>query len=539
MSNPHPYVRAALDEIKAAPDDDTPRLMLADWLEENGDAADHDRARVLRLGCEAAVLPAWDPLRRIHDATARALVRRNQAAWLGDVPLGSVTLDRGLFRIRLHEYEADRAHQLLGTTVLLPWLAGIAFVPSVDDIPGIDPVPPQTLGTLVNETRQLSILDPYRQPWSDLLADVDTARLIALSSDCAEPPPDLQAVLARPFDALQELSLEEPPGGWLRSWPGLQRLRTLHLTGTPERRTRWPAGGWPALEELSVTNIDPARFAAGDDWPALRRLAVHYEGATKVPKHLARSSLAGRLSSLVLGNLTATAGLTDLARGPATRLRRLAVCAHVAGSDAWKAIGKGTDLPALCDLCIYDSELDTGAVAILARSPLLGQLDALDLRSCRWNDHAAAAFADLPGLDRLQHLGLGGMFWQAEYLTELTRSRDFSRLRSLDLHGGIGGPGQGVTPDVFPNLVSLNLAGAITAVQFRAMLTWPILPQLRVLDLSGNWFDAADARRLLDAPQLAEANWVRITDREFPPDLRAAWLDRFGPDSIREEEIPF
>src|SRR5262249_8566281 len=42
----------------ANPDDDTPRLVLADYLEENGEA---DRAALIRVQCEAARLKPADP----------------------------------------------------------------------------------------------------------------------------------------------------------------------------------------------------------------------------------------------------------------------------------------------------------------------------------------------------------------------------------------------------------------------------------------------------------------------------------------------
>jgi uncharacterized protein (TIGR02996 family) len=46
---PHPEVVALLGDIKDNPDDPTPRLVLCDWLEENGDEADAARAEFMRL----------------------------------------------------------------------------------------------------------------------------------------------------------------------------------------------------------------------------------------------------------------------------------------------------------------------------------------------------------------------------------------------------------------------------------------------------------------------------------------------------------
>ncbi len=49
---------AFLAAIRAAPDDDTPRLVFADWLEEHGDAAASGRAELIRVQCELA---RWVP----------------------------------------------------------------------------------------------------------------------------------------------------------------------------------------------------------------------------------------------------------------------------------------------------------------------------------------------------------------------------------------------------------------------------------------------------------------------------------------------
>ncbi len=52
---------AFLHAIREAPDDDAPRLVYADWLEDNGDSA---RAEFLRAQCSLAALDEDDPQRR-------------------------------------------------------------------------------------------------------------------------------------------------------------------------------------------------------------------------------------------------------------------------------------------------------------------------------------------------------------------------------------------------------------------------------------------------------------------------------------------
>jgi uncharacterized protein (TIGR02996 family) len=89
MSPPRPELLALLQAAKDQPDDDAPRLVLADWLEENGDDADRARAEFVRLQC------AWVRLR--HDGPARQelqdqgqlLLNRYASDWLG--PLAEST----------------------------------------------------------------------------------------------------------------------------------------------------------------------------------------------------------------------------------------------------------------------------------------------------------------------------------------------------------------------------------------------------------------------------------------------------------------
>jgi uncharacterized protein (TIGR02996 family) len=52
---------AFLRDIIASPDDDAPRLIYADWLDEHGAEA---RAELIRVQCERARLDAYDPRRQ-------------------------------------------------------------------------------------------------------------------------------------------------------------------------------------------------------------------------------------------------------------------------------------------------------------------------------------------------------------------------------------------------------------------------------------------------------------------------------------------
>ncbi len=78
---------ALLAAIRAAPDDDTPRLVFADWLEEHGDAA---FAQFIRLEVERDRLPPEDPRREDLDRRAHAL-RKAFPGYVGDLNILSPT----------------------------------------------------------------------------------------------------------------------------------------------------------------------------------------------------------------------------------------------------------------------------------------------------------------------------------------------------------------------------------------------------------------------------------------------------------------
>src|SRR5438128_1796682 len=74
---------AFLDAILAEPDNDTPRLVFADWLDDRGDMADRARAELIRVQCE---LVRWVPdLRRRTELQRREeeLIQAHAQYWVG------------------------------------------------------------------------------------------------------------------------------------------------------------------------------------------------------------------------------------------------------------------------------------------------------------------------------------------------------------------------------------------------------------------------------------------------------------------------
>jgi uncharacterized protein (TIGR02996 family) len=171
-----------LQDILAAPDDDTPRLLYADWLEDNGDAA---RAEFIRVQCRLARALPGDPClsdlrRREHE-----LLGQHGPAWRRPVPAwlrGGVISRRGF----IDEFSGG---------------AGALFRDDPRDFWAVAPT---------TTVLRLAGISP---------AAADLTRLVAM--------PELSRL------RVLELSARRLPGGWIAGCLELDAavsLRTLRLT---------------------------------------------------------------------------------------------------------------------------------------------------------------------------------------------------------------------------------------------------------------------------------------------------------------------
>jgi uncharacterized protein (TIGR02996 family) len=75
--------RALMAAIVANPDEDTPRLALADWLQEHGDTHDQARAEFIRLQCGLPVQGTKGKSKRSLESRANAIEKAHIKHWLG------------------------------------------------------------------------------------------------------------------------------------------------------------------------------------------------------------------------------------------------------------------------------------------------------------------------------------------------------------------------------------------------------------------------------------------------------------------------
>jgi uncharacterized protein (TIGR02996 family) len=89
-----------LQDILDHPDDDTPRLIYADWLDDHGRA---ERGEFIRLQIELARLPPSDPRRSVLELLERELLEEYGEEWAGLLP--RVVVRRSFERGFLHGIE--------------------------------------------------------------------------------------------------------------------------------------------------------------------------------------------------------------------------------------------------------------------------------------------------------------------------------------------------------------------------------------------------------------------------------------------------
>jgi uncharacterized protein (TIGR02996 family) len=80
---------AILDDVVRNPDDDGPRLVYADWLEDNGQP---QRAEIIRVQCAAEGDEAARLLRQVRE---RELLVGHWHEWMQELPAWARTKDRG------------------------------------------------------------------------------------------------------------------------------------------------------------------------------------------------------------------------------------------------------------------------------------------------------------------------------------------------------------------------------------------------------------------------------------------------------------
>jgi uncharacterized protein (TIGR02996 family) len=335
-----------LKAVIAAPDDDTPRLAFADWLDDRGDAG---RAEFIRFQIREAVGGlTWQERDRMF-----AMLREHGEAWKVPFLPGAQTFDRGFvggLSLSAEEYvrHAETIHASLPLTRL-----------------------------------RLVVADPF----AEALANIAPLRRV--------PSLDLSNSFFGPRNRLAALLGLQP-------WPGLRQLRLRNNSFWPEGIAQFVqrAGQLPALRELDFSGnpLGDEGIRQLAESPALaelrvlilRRDEIQYSDAVHAAggHRLAESRTLTQLTHLDLsGQPLGDAGLAAIVRSPnARRLEELDVFDCEIGLGG---IGAGVEamvessyLGRLKRLDLARNRLESPAVEALLTWPRLANFEWLDLRRC-------------------------------------------------------------------------------------------------------------------------------------------------------------
>jgi uncharacterized protein (TIGR02996 family) len=537
---------AFLADICEHPDEDAPRLVYADWLDEHGQS---ERAELIRVQCSLARLRYDDD--RVSDLQAREyrLLSRYLPAWREG-----------------YRYAKFRR----GFIEQLDFCGPGSFVKDVPDLFRSHPVRDVEIGSqeapgwgrLVAGCPHLSRVETLRlterrshvTDFSDFLAILSSPHLTNLRA--------LDASGGHEYGDDGLLELLGSPGRTTRGrsdnglLPSLRRLRRLSLNemrltdrgvralaesplaGTLthidlSRNEGITADGiramidsplWSRLEELNLGHIsfrrgEAIRLLVG----ALARSRISKLGLSgalvynarqlDLPEALAAAPSWGKVEALdlswngftkrrlrILTECPHLAGLKwlSLQHQPQTLkdMQRLAACPHLAGLTGLRVGGS------------YTTDPGDAGMATLAASPHLRRLVYLSVNDPNVGDAGAAAFARSPNAAHLRVWILPGSVGEAG-LHALAESPYLGRLTTLIFQGGDGyGPSPPATD---------------TAAVALARSTH--LPNLAFIERCWHSLSGVGLRALLRCERLAWHGW----SGQYPSaSLRRAYRDRFG-----------
>jgi uncharacterized protein (TIGR02996 family) len=464
-----------LPAVLAHPEDDTVRLICADWLEEHGDA---DRAQFIRAQCELARLPTWDRRRQELTWLAEGLQARHGGRWRSELPalegIGWAKFERGfvstvwsselaaLYRhgaaiaaaAPVHRVELPPRAEMHNPRPQgsLPWLRALRFTGHWGH--------PATR-SLLRGVSELEIVDcPPQGSLAELLSHMDHA---ALTSLMVEGEHTVGQTFARALAG----------AAWARRLTRLE-LGTRFIdynSGYFEDPTIGTEGagalaGSPHLRGLKVLNLGRQNIQTAGFNHVLTSATLselqELDLRSNQIGNVASVGLSGgaEISRLDLGdNPIGDIGASALAEAP--RLASLA-CLSLdtceVGVGGVQALTAGAFWPNLCRLDLSRNPLGARGLWPMAEADAPARLHTLNLSDCDLNASAGEVLAVVPWLTKVQCLDLSrNSLEEASQL--VLNSLAGGAVRALSLAGTrLGGNAVGALAPLWTKLVFLDLS---------------------------------------------------------------------------------
>ena len=469
---------AFLQEIIARPDDDAPRLIYADYLEEQGDP----RGEFIRLQCQAAK----DPFAEIASARADYLLRKHGRKW---------RKADALKKNACEHYQRGFPTRIVGSIE--------NFVQHARDLRKRIPAP--LLKTAQNAADDMKLLaDSGLPPWLEGLdianfSDKDGAWRQMLQAAAAAALRTLKIdYWAREDEAQWSEQLAESPlaerlqrlttrcGLWEKfaaktARPGRSRLKNLHTLELRDAIPQADPSPSPPCELPALRRLKVVGHARASTWRCVQKLQASGEIERLEIAHpdspqwrrLLGSPVLENVRELILGEIHDAATIHTLARRPgwsgAMRLLRIGPNAPAKELSDWLQSSWMQNLRTLHLYAHYES------VEALARSPYLG---------------------------KIRHLVLGKA--GASEVLSLTKSPSIQELHVLEIN---------------------REPGNDNSAAFLA--NWPVMESVVCLGLLNPGVTFESCRALCKSPHLQRLLHLRVSAM-LPKKCRKALLNRFG-----------
>jgi uncharacterized protein (TIGR02996 family) len=497
--------------IEAAPEDDSPRLVYADWLEEHGDDA---RAEFIRAQCQLARLDEGDPRRDELLRREQDLLKGHRDRWLAELPADLCLVN---------EYQPTFARGFPDNLEV----ACAAFVERSEELFRATPV------------QHVRIKDVGKR----------------LPVAAADWPRVLRGLAAAPVEGVGEGVAA------LAACPLLAAVRGLSLDDlTPEHlATLLASPHWPALTDLRLGGrIGPGGARVIARWPgavSLRKLSFWFAAIGPAgAEALAASPHLANLTALHLhGGFIGTPGALALANSATLRhLRNLSVGYNKIGPEGIAALLHSPNLAGVEELKIsFNGPSDDGpgdaGLAALASSPTIRRLRSLDLAESRVTAEGARHLAGAAHLATLRTLDLHGNPVGPAGARHLADSPHLAGLRWLSLaQAGINDEALqalAAAPHLRPRVLllarsALDRGGegaaapptrnAVGPAGLAALAASPVLAGLEELDLSHNPVGDAGLAALAASPHAVALRKLKLTKCDLHDEgvialARASW----------------
>ncbi len=121
-----PEIRVFLDEIKSHPDDDTPRLILADWLQEHGNFQEAARGEMIRIQVLLHQLHPSDPRQEALRRRQNDLILEHLDEWVPFMEHATWHFERGFLHLQGRASKVlSPEMSALATPDVCPWIEAL------------------------------------------------------------------------------------------------------------------------------------------------------------------------------------------------------------------------------------------------------------------------------------------------------------------------------------------------------------------------------------------------------------------------------